>query len=103
MFERGLWIPPQSPLKHKKDKNMNQKPVTQFTSPCSKARIYVENDMPIGVFHDFVMHIKGLMVDRMVAAHNEQVSQACEAMKDLPKEDNLGDNSAQKEHQEKVE
>lgn len=58
-----------------------QKLVQQFTSECDKAKIYVENDMPIGVFHDFLMMIKGLMVDRMVAAHNEQVNQAEQAMK----------------------
>lgn len=53
-----------------------QKQVQQFISDCQRAKIYVENDMPIGVFHDFLMMIKGLMVDRMVAAHNEQVEQA---------------------------
>jgi len=57
-----------------------QKPVTQFTSECQKARIYVENDMPIGVFHDFLMIIKGLMVDRMLAAHQEQTAQAKASM-----------------------
>ena len=60
-----------------------QKSVTQFISPCERAKIYVENDMPIGVFHDFLMELKGLMVDRMVAAHQEQVQQA-EAAKGLP-------------------
>jgi len=60
-----------------------QKPVTQFTSDCERAKIYVDNDMPIGVFHDFLMSIKGLMVDRMVAAHQEQTAQA-EAAKQMP-------------------
>ena len=57
-----------------------RKQVQQFASECQKARIFVENDMPIGVFHDFLMLIKGLMVDRMVAAHNEQVAQAKASM-----------------------
>lgn len=57
-----------------------QKQVQQFTSACEKARIFVENDMPIGVFHDFLMLIKGLMVDRMVAAHKEQEEQAKSSM-----------------------
>ncbi len=52
------------------------KPVTQFLSACGRAKIFVENDMPIGVFHDYLMELKGLMVDRMVAAHKEQVEQA---------------------------
>ena len=60
-----------------------QKPVTQFSSECGKAQIYVDNEMPIGIFHDFLMIIKGLMVDRMVAAHQEQTTQA-EAAKSLP-------------------
>lgn len=54
------------------------KPVTQFLSECGRAKIFVENDMPIGVFHDFLMLLKGQMVDRMVAAHKEQVEQAQE-------------------------
>jgi hypothetical protein len=57
-----------------------QKPVQQFVSPCGQARIFVENEMPIGVFHDFLMMIKGLMVDRMVQAHKEQEDQAKAAM-----------------------
>ena len=62
---------------------MKQIPVQQFTSECGKARIFVENDMPIGVFHDFLMELKGAMVDRMVAAHKEQVTQANAAAKQL--------------------
>ena len=56
-----------------------QKPVQQFVSECGKARIFVDNEMPIGIFHDFLMLIKGLMVDRMVQAHAEQVAQAAAA------------------------
>lgn len=55
---------------------MAQKAVQQFESSCGKAKIFVENEMPIGVFHDFLMEMKGLMVDRMVAAHKEQIEQA---------------------------
>lgn len=57
-----------------------QKAVTEFSSECGKAKIYVDNDLPIGVFHDFLMHIKGLMVDRMLEAHKEQTEQAKAAM-----------------------
>lgn len=57
--------------------------VTEFKSACGKAKIYVENEMPIGVFHDFLMLIKGMMVDRMVAAHKEQVEQI-QAQQNLP-------------------
>lgn len=62
-----------------------QKAVQQFLSPCGKAKIFVENEMPIGIFHDFLMEIKGLMVDRMVAAHQEQVAAAqANKVEDLP-------------------
>lgn len=57
-----------------------------FESKCTKAKIYVENDMAIGVFHDFLMEIKGLMVDRMIAAHQEQVKQTQEQIKEFPQE-----------------
>ena len=58
--------------------------VQQFASACGKAKCYVENDLPIGVFHDFLMELKGMMVERMVAAHKEQIEE-CEAAKQLPK------------------
>jgi hypothetical protein len=64
---------------------MNQKPTTKFASACGKVNIFVENDMPIGIFHDFLMEIKGLMVDRMVIAHQEQAAQAkAMAQEELP-------------------
>ena len=44
-----------------------------FESECGKAKIYVENDMPLGVFHDFLMLIKGNMIDRMVQAQKQEV------------------------------
>jgi len=46
--------------------------------------------MPIGVFHDFLMELKGLMVERMVQAHKQQVAemeaqkQADQPLDDLP-------------------
>lgn len=64
---------------------MNTKAMQCFESPCGKAKIFVENDMAIGIFHDFLMEMKGAMVDRMVAAHKEQ-KEVMEAQKlqDLP-------------------
>lgn len=56
--------------------NLTQK----FVSECGKAQVFVESDMAIGVFHDFLMALKGLMVDRMVKAHQEQVEQAKSVM-----------------------
>jgi len=70
---------------------MITKPLQYFESECGRARVCVENDMPIGVFHDFLMLLKGEMVDRMVKAHKEQQEQAEEAVKDdiLPSESEL--------------
>lgn len=55
---------------------MKQKTMQCFESECGKAKVFVENDMAIGVFHDFLMHLKGTMVDRMVSAHKEQTELA---------------------------
>lgn len=57
------------------NKRKKMKAVQYFESPCGKAKIYVENDLAIGVFHDFLMHMKGLMVDRMVEAHKQQIAE----------------------------
>lgn len=51
---------------------MNQKAMQSFESSCGKARIYVDSDMPIGVFHDFLLQVKGNMVDRMVEAQKQE-------------------------------
>lgn len=55
---------------------MQQIATQQFVSECGKAKIFVENDMPIGKFHDYLLEIKGTMVDRMVAAHQQQITEA---------------------------
>ena len=53
-----------------------QKEVVVFESTCSKAKVYVEKDMPIGIFHDFLMQLKGSMIDRMVAAQKAEQEQS---------------------------
>lgn len=55
---------------------MENKPVQLFESKCKRARFYIDNDMPIGVFHDILMEMKGLMIERMVAAHKQHVEEA---------------------------
>ena len=47
---------------------MKQKPMQCFESECLRARIFVEHDMPIGAFHDFLFQVKGKMVDIMKEA-----------------------------------
>lgn len=68
---------------------MNQLPVTLFASACKKASAFVENDMPIGAFHDFLMQLKGLMVERMIIAHNEQEAAAKAALEQPPHDSEL--------------
>jgi len=54
---------------------MEQTATQCFQSVCGKAKIYVDNTMPIGIFHDFLMEIKGAMVERMVVAHKDHEAQ----------------------------
>lgn len=50
---------------------MKQTATQCFESECGKAKLYVDNDLALGVFHDFLMNLKGWSVDRMVEAHKE--------------------------------
>lgn len=67
-----------------------QIPAQKFISECKKATFYVENDMPIGVVHDFLMYLKGMMVDKMIEAHKQQQSVA-DAQKQLESESDCAD------------
>lgn len=58
--------------------------VQEFRSHCGKAHVYVENDMPVGDFHDFVLRLKGQMVDIMVNAQKEDERRAAEMSKIEP-------------------
>lgn len=51
---------------------MKQIPVQLFESDCGKSRIIVDNDMPLGQFHDFLLRIKGMMVDKMVEVQKQE-------------------------------
>lgn len=51
---------------------MDQFATQCFKSECGKARIYVENDMSIGAYHDFLLQNKGMMVDKMVEAQKQE-------------------------------
>lgn len=55
---------------------MIQRKLQSFESECGKAKCYVETDMAIGTFHDFLMMIKGMMVERMIEAHKQQLEEA---------------------------
>jgi hypothetical protein len=62
----------ENPIGH----NMENRPVQLFESKCKKARFFVDNDMPIGAFHDILMELKGMMVDRMIAVHKDEEKEA---------------------------
>ena len=59
---------------------LKQVPTQRFESECKKAVIFVENDMPLGSFHDFLMFVKGHMVDLMVKAQKEEQAVSDEMM-----------------------
>jgi len=51
---------------------MTQISVQKFSSECGKINVFVENETPLGEFHDYLMSLKGYAVEKMVAAHKEQ-------------------------------
>jgi hypothetical protein len=57
---------------HNLGENMDQVPVQLFESACKKAKIYVANDMSLGAFHDFLLNIKSMMIDRMVKVQKDE-------------------------------
>lgn len=51
---------------------VNQTQLVQFASEDKKIKILCETDTPLGAFHDYLMQVKGYVVDRMVAAQKEE-------------------------------
>lgn len=49
---------------------MKQRTMQCFESECGRARIFVDHDMPIGAFHDFLFIVKGKMIEIMKDAQN---------------------------------
>lgn len=60
---------------------LNQTGAQKFESDCKRAIILVNNDMPLGSFHDFLLNVKGHIVDMMVKAQKEEQAIADEQMK----------------------
>lgn len=56
----------------------------KFLSDCGKASITIENDMPVGSFHDFLLRLKGQMVDIMVNAQKQE-NEIAEQQKEVAK------------------
>lgn len=55
---------------------MKQIPAQKFVSDCGRASFIVENEMPVGFIHDYLLQLKGHMVDIMIAAHKQEKEQA---------------------------
>ena len=55
---------------------MKQVPSQKFQSECERAQIVVSNDMPLGALHDFLLAIKGHVVDLMLKAQKEEQAEA---------------------------
>lgn len=51
---------------------MEQTPTQTFKSDCGKSQIIVDNDCPLGNFHDFLLAVKGHVVEMMVAAQKQE-------------------------------
>lgn len=55
---------------------IEQTATVRFKSECGKSAIFVDSDMPVGLFHDFLLKVKGQMVDVMVNAQKEEEKMA---------------------------
>ena len=63
---------------------------TLFRSECGKIVILIDQDTCLGQFHDFLLNVKGQMVDRMVKLQKQEeaLAQAQAQMQDeqMPEE-----------------
>lgn len=65
---------------------MRQSQVVHFVSENGKVKIYAETDTPLGELHDFLMLLKGHVVDRMVNAQKEE-QEVADAQKKIDTEE----------------
>jgi len=55
---------------------MNQQQVVKFMSDCGKIVMHCDTDTALGVLHDFLMKMKGCMIERMINAHKSEEEQS---------------------------
>ena len=55
---------------------MKQCQVVKFASEDGKVTVLTDTDTPLGNLHDFLMLLKGHIVDRMIAAQKEEQAHA---------------------------
>ncbi len=53
-----------------------QVPAAQFISEDKKISLYCDSDTSLGLLHDFLMDVKGNIVDRMIKAQKEEEAAA---------------------------
>jgi hypothetical protein len=51
---------------------MKQESQVSFSNENKTINLFCDNKTPLGLLHDFLMSIKGEIVDRMVKAHQEE-------------------------------
>lgn len=54
---------------------MKQLSCQLFESECKKIKVVIDNDTPLGFIHDFLMQLKGVILEKLNDAHNLQVEQ----------------------------
>jgi hypothetical protein len=61
---------------------VEQKNTALFESTCKKIKLICDADTSLGVLHDFLMALKGEMVDRMQKAQKQEQEIADQQMKE---------------------
>lgn len=51
---------------------IEQKNTALFESECKKMKLICDADTPLGVLHDYLMALKGEIVDRMKTAQKQE-------------------------------
>lgn len=51
---------------------MKQKAVQNFESECGRVKVFVDHEMPVGAFHDFLFELKGKMIQIMKDAQEKK-------------------------------
>lgn len=74
---------------------MKQISSAKFESDCKKVMLMCDADTSLGAMHDFLMRLKGEIVDRMIKAQKDEEAMA-EAQKEaeIPCEEMSDDSSA---------
>ena len=61
---------------------IEQKSTALFESECKKMKLICDADTPLGVLHDYLMALKGEIVERMQTAQKQEQEIAKQVMKE---------------------